>query len=84
MANVGRRAKPEAHLTEWMRSLEARTSLERIMSVIEACEIMKRDHGISYGLMRCAWCERGTISYSVAYNGHVHARCNNGCVAFMQ
>lgn len=37
------------------------------------------------GTMQCPLCTSGQLRYSrSAYNGHVHARCSNGCVAWME
>lgn len=41
--------------------------------------------GISSGTMVCVVCSKGTLKYSRASNGHVHARCStDGCVAWME
>jgi hypothetical protein len=37
------------------------------------------------GRIKCPACESGTLQYSVAYNGHVHADCSTpGCLRWVE
>jgi len=37
------------------------------------------------GRMECPWCKgEESIEFAVSENGHRRARCDNGCVAFME
>jgi hypothetical protein len=63
---------------------EQRASLERIAraraAILEAGAKPR-----SAGQLPCPVCERGTLSWSMASNGHVHARCTTaGCVSWME
>ncbi len=63
-------------------------SLKKIMMAREA--IMKDADGQrSTGgtINPCPVCEKGKLFYSIAYNGHVHARCSTQeppCVSWME
>lgn len=44
-------------------------------------------HGKARGLaseMPCPACNAGTLRYSIASNGHIHAACSAGCCSWME
>lgn len=46
-----------------------------------------KEHGVIHGAgsIDCPVCEKGTLRYSRASNGHVHALCTNAdCVRWME
>ena len=64
---------------EWRRSIE-RIGKAR-SAIIKHCQ---NQRGVA-GKLKCPVCETGTLQYSRASNGHVHAGCSTkGCVNWME
>jgi len=63
---------------------EHKASFERIVKA-RAAILAAGAKPRSAGQLRCLVCERGTLAWSMASNGHVHARCTtSGCVSWME
>ena len=67
------------------RECEIEESIKRIG--VARAAIVKASGGKRgvHGRIVCPTCGEDTLSYSVAYcNGHIHATCSGGCVAWME
>ena len=76
-----------SQITEQMRKKEKEESDKRFKLIMETIALIKEKHGDDKGLsdqIECPKC-KGRLGYSISgYNGHIHACCENKCVAFMQ
>jgi len=60
---------------------ESNRGMERIRKARKAIIATRLDHGA----IQCPVCQKDkALRFTVAYNGHVHASCANGCVAWME
>ena len=54
-----------------------------MVKVINAIHEKHKNEKNVHGKIECPRC-KGQVGYVIAYNGHIHARCENSCIAFMQ
>lgn len=67
-------SKEAAQRARWERNGKIRAK------IIEKCGEQRGS-----GTLECPCCEGGTVSYSRASNGHVHAKCSTaGCASWME
>jgi hypothetical protein len=60
-------------------------SLDRMAIIRQAIIANVKATGQRQGRIPCPACKTGTVGYSQASNGHVHARCSTeGCASWME
>jgi len=65
---------------------EDEESAARFEKIVTARAAIMADVGESgLGAIICPVCKCGTLTYTIAMNGHVHAKCStDGCVCWME